>query len=417
PVIEELALMKQKSEGKREVQFVASIAANNDKRIGEIIASAQEKVGKDGVITVDESKTAETVVDVVEGMQFDRGYISQHFINNPQAMTCEFDKPLVLIHEDKISSAQPLVPLLEKVSQANRPLLIIAESVEGEALSTLVVNKLRGVLNVCAVKAPGYGDRRKAMLEDIAILTGARPLMKDLGEKLEDVTIAQLGTAKKIVIKAEDTTIIEGAGKTADIKARAEQIRREIALTTSDYDREKLQERLAKLAGGIAVIKVGAGSEPEMKELKARVEDALHSTRAAMEEGILPGGGVALLRAAAVLDKFRGADHDEQVGIDIVRQAVTRPARQIAENAGKHGSIVARNVLADKNRNYGYNALTDEYGDMYQMGIIDPFKVTRTALENAASVAGLMLTTDAIITSVPEKEEPPAGDDHHDDDY
>ncbi|MBX3473554.1 MAG: chaperonin GroEL [Planctomycetes bacterium] len=415
-VVDELGKMKQKCEGKREVQFVASIAANNDKRIGEIIASAQEKVGKDGVITVDESKTAETIVDVVEGMQFDRGYISQHFINNQQAMSCEFEKPLVLIFEDKISSAQPLVPLLEKVSQANRPLLIIAESIEGEALSTLVVNKLRGILNVCAVKAPGYGDRRKAMLEDIATLTGAHPVMKDLGEKLEDITIAQLGTAKKIIIKAEDTTVIEGAGKTADIKARTEQIRREIDITTSDYDREKLQERLAKLAGGIAVIKVGAGSEPEMKELKARVEDALHSTRAAMEEGILPGGGVALLRAGLALEKFKGADHDEQMGIDIVRHAVGQPIRQIAENGGKHGSIIARNVLAEKNKNYGYNALTDEYGDMYQMGIVDPFKVTRTALENAASVAGLMLTTDAIITSIPEKEEP-AADDHHDEDY
>jgi len=415
-VVDELVKMKQKCEGKREVQFVASIAANNDKRIGDIIASAQEKVGKDGVITVDESKTAETIVDVVEGMQFDRGYISQHFVNNPQSMACEFEKPLVLIFEDKITSAQPLVPLLEKVSQANRPLLIIAESIEGEALSTLVVNKLRGILNVCAVKAPGYGDRRKAMLEDLAVLTGAHPVMKDLGEKLEDVTIAQLGTAKKIIIKAEDTTVIEGAGKTADIKARSEQIRREIEVTTSDYDREKLQERLAKLAGGIAVIKVGAGSEPEMKELKARVEDALHSTRAAMEEGILPGGGVALLRAGVVLDKFKGADLDEQAGIEIVRHAITRPIKQIAENGGKHGSIVARNVLADKNKNYGYNALTDSYGDMYQMGIVDPLKVTRTALENAASVAGLMLATDAIITQIPEKEEPVA-DDHHDDEY
>ncbi|MBK9975632.1 MAG: chaperonin GroEL [Planctomycetes bacterium] len=415
-VVEELVKSKQKCEGRREVQFVASIAANNDKKIGDLIASAQEKVGKDGVITVDESKTAETLVDVVEGMQFDRGYISQHFINNQQAMAVEFEKPLVLIFEDKISSAQPLVPLLEKVSQANRPLLIIAESIEGEALSTLVVNKLRGVVNVCAVKAPGYGDRRKAMLEDLAILTGAHPVMKDLGEKLEDVTIAQLGTAKKIIIKAEDTTVIEGAGKTAAIKARIDQIRREIETTSSDYDREKLQERLAKLAGGIAVIKVGASTEPEMKELKARVEDALHSTRAAMEEGILPGGGVALLRAGVVLDKFKGADHDEQVGIEIIRQAVSRPLKQIAENAGKHGSIVARNVLADKNKNYGYNALTDEYGDMYQMGIVDPLKVTRTALENAASVAGLMLSTEAIITQVPEKEEAPA-DDHHDDEY
>jgi chaperonin GroEL len=397
-------------EGKKEVAFVAAVAANNDQRVGKILADAQEKVGKDGVITVDESKTAETVVDVVEGMQFDRGYLSQHFVNNPERVTVEFEKPLVFIHEDKLSSAQPLVPLLEQVSKANRPLVIIAESVEGEALSTLVVNKLRGVLNVCAVKAPGYGDRRKAMLEDIAILTGGKPFMKDLGGKLEEVSIKDLGTAKKIVMDSENTTIIEGAGKTADIKARCDQIRREIETTTSDYDREKLQERLAKLSGGIAVVKVGGATEPEMKELKARVEDALHSTRAAMEEGILPGGGTAMLRASLVLEKYKLDDADEQAGVDIVRYALSRPVKQIAENAGRHGSLVARNILTEKSPSYGYNALTDKYGDMFEMGIVDPLKVAKSALQNAASVAGLMLTTDAIITKAPE-DEAPGGDD------
>ncbi|MBX3458386.1 MAG: chaperonin GroEL [Planctomycetes bacterium] len=409
--------MKRPVEDKKEVAFVASIAANNDPRVGKIIADAQEKVGKDGVITVDESKTAETHVDWVEGMQFDRGYLSQHFVNKTESVTVEFDKPLILVHEDKLSSAQPLVPLLEQVSKSNRPLLIIAENVEGEALSTLVVNKLRGVLNVAAVKAPGYGDRRKAMLEDIAILTGGKPIMKDVGTKLEDVTIKDLGTAKRVVINSEDTTIVEGAGKTADIKARCEEIRREIGSTTSDYDREKLQERLAKLAGGIAVVKVGAATEPEMKELKARVEDALHSVRAATEKdgGILPGGGVALLRASIALEKAKGADSDEQIGIDIVRKALSRPIKQIAENAGRHGSVVARNVLAEKSATYGYNALTDKYGDMYEMGIVDPLKVTRSALVNAASVAGLMLTTDAIITKVEEDEPADMGGGHDED--
>ncbi len=396
--------MKRPVEGKKDIAFVASIAANNDPRVGKIIADAQEKVGKDGVITVDESKTAETHVDWVEGMQFDRGYLSQHFVNNTESVTVEFDKPLILVHEDKLTSAQPLVPLLEQVSKANRPLLIIAESVEGEALSTLVVNKLRGVLNVAAVKAPGYGDRRKAMLQDIATLTGAKAIMKDLGEKIEDITIKDLGTAKRVVINSEDTTIIEGAGRTADIKARCEEVRREISVTSSDYDREKLQERLAKLAGGIAVVKVGASSEPEMKELKSRVEDALHSVRAATESGILPGGGVALLRASIALEKTKAADSDEQTGIDILRVALSRPIKQIAENAGRHGSVIARNVLAEKSASYGYNALTDKYGDMYEMGIVDPLKVTRSALQNAASVAGLMLTTDAIITKVEEDE-------------
>jgi chaperonin GroEL len=397
-------------EGKKEVAYVAGIAANNDPRVGKIIADAQDKVGKDGVITVDESKTSETHVDVVEGMQFDRGFVSQHFVNNSQNVTTEFEKPLILVYEDKLTSAQPLVPLLEQVSQGNRPLLIIAESIEGEALSTLVVNKLRGVLNVCAVKAPGYGDRRKAMLEDIAILTGGKAIMKDLGQKLEEVTVKDLGTAKKVVITSEDTTMIEGAGKTAAIKERCDQIRREIESTTSDYDREKLQERLAKLAGGVAVVKVGAPTEPEMKELKARVEDALHSTRAAMEEGIIPGGGVALLRASVALEKFKSNDHDEQIGIDIVRAALSRPVKQIAENAGKHGGVIARQVLAEKSPSYGYNALTDKFGDLYEMGIVDPLKVTRSALQNAVSIAGLMLTTDAVITE--DKSDVPEEDPH-----
>jgi chaperonin GroEL len=418
--VENLGKQARPVEGKKEVAYVATIAANNDARVGKIIADAQEKVGKDGVITVDESKTSETVVDIVEGMQFDRGYLSQHFVNNQEAVTCEFDKPLILVFEDKISSAQTLVPLLEQVAKANRPLLIIAESVEGEALSTLVVNKLRGVINVCAVKAPGYGDRRKAMLQDIATLTGGKPVMKDLGEKLEDISIKSLGTAKKVIINSEDTTIIEGAGKTADIKSRCDEIRREIDTTTSDYDREKLSERLAKLAGGIAVVKVGASTEPEMKELKARVEDALHSVRAATDRehgGILPGGGVALLRAGVTLAKFTSNDADEQIGIDIVRNALGRPIRQIAENGGKHGSVIARNVLAEKSASYGYNALTDKYGDMFEMGIVDPLKVTRSALQNAASVAGLMLTTDAIITKAPDDEPEHADMGHDDMDY
>ncbi|MCA8914539.1 MAG: chaperonin GroEL [Planctomycetes bacterium] len=418
--VEQLNKMARPVEGKKEVAYVATIAANNDQRVGKIIADAQEKVGKDGVITVDESKTSETQVDIVEGMQFDRGYLSQHFVNNNEAITCEFEKPLVLVYEDKITSAQPLVPLLEAVSKANRSLLIIAENIEGEALSTLVVNKLRGVVSVCAVKAPGYGDRRKAMLEDIAILTGGKAFMKDLGEKLEDATIKDLGTAKKIIINNEDTTVIEGAGKTADIKARCEQIKKEITLTSSDYDKEKLSERLAKLSGGIAVIKVGAATEPEMKELKARVEDALHSVRAATDRvdgGILPGGGVALLRVSKALEKFTASGPDEQVGVGIVQVALGKPIRQIAENGGKHGGVIARNVLAESSKSYGYNALTDKYGDMYEMGIVDPLKVTKSALQNAASVAGLMLTTDAIITKAEDDEPVDMGHDDEGMDY
>ena len=404
--------MARPVEGEKEIAYVASIAANNDKRVGGIIADAQKKVGKDGVITVEESKTGVTEVDVVEGMQFDRGFLSPHFVNKQENVTCEFAKPLILIHEDKLTSAQPLVPLLEMISKAGRPLLIIAESIEGEALATLVVNKLRGVLNVCAVKAPGYGDRRKAMLDDIARLTGANAIMKDLGRTVEDVGMEDLGTAKKVIIDSDNTTVIEGAGKSGVVQERCAQIRREIELTTSDYDREKLQERLAKLAGGIAVVKVGASTEPEMKELKARVEDALHSTRAAMEEGILPGGGVALLRASKIVEKMKSEDNDEDQGIRIVAKALAAPIAQIAENAGKHGSLVARKVLAEKDKNFGYDALNDKYGDMFQFGIVDPLKVTRSALQNAASVAGLMLMTDAIITSSPEQAEEV---DHHDD--
>lgn len=406
--IKSLSKQKRPVEGKKEIAFVATIAANNDQRVGKILADAQEKVGADGVISVDESKSAETIVDVVEGMQFDRGYLSQHFVNNPEDVTVDFAKPLILIYEDKITSAQPLVPLLEKISAGKRPLLIICESIEGEALSTLVVNKLRGVLNVAAVKAPGYGDRRKAILQDLAVLTGGKAIMKDLGEQLEDVEISDLGTAKKVIITSDETTVIEGAGSNKDIAARCDQIRRERELTSSDYDKEKLDERLAKLAGGIAVIKVGAATETEMKELKDRVNDALHSVKAATDKengGILAGGGVALLQASLVVEKLKSDDDDEQLGIKILASALKRPTRQIAENAGIHGGIVARKVLAEKSKTHGYNALTDKYGDMFEMGIVDPFMVVRYAVENAASVAGLMLTTDTIITNAPDDDE------------
>ncbi|GIK53375.1 MAG: 60 kDa chaperonin 2 [Planctomycetota bacterium] len=411
----ELKKLSRKVEGKKDITFVAAVASNNDTEVGKIIAQAQEQVGKEGVITVEDGKGAETEVKVVEGMQFDRGFISPNFVNKQESMTCEFDNPLILIHEDKLSSAQPLVPLLEKVSSGNRPLLIIAESVEGEALATLVVNKLRGILNVCAVKAPGYGDRRKAMLQDLAILTGATPIMADVGGKVEDVTLKQLGTAKKVIVDSEYTTIREGAGSTKDIQARISEIKIEIERTTSDYDREKLQERLAKLAGGIAVIKVGAPTEPEMKELKARVEDALHATRAAMEEGILPGGGVGMLRASVEVSKLKGDTDAEQQGIEIIADALKRPIRQIAENAGKHGALISQKVLESKSKTFGYNAATDEYGDMYEFGIVDPLKVSRTAIEKSASVAGLLLTTDAIITKAPEKEQPEHDHDDHGD--
>ncbi len=400
---------------KTEIANVAAISANNDPEIGKIMADAFEKVGKDGVITVEEGKSLETYVDVVEGMQFDRGFLSPNFITNPDEMIVELEKCLVLIFEDKISSVAKLVPLLEKLQGAKKPLLIIAEDIEGEALATLVVNKLRGVLNVCAVKAPGYGDRRKAMLEDIAILTGAQPIMKDLGIELDKVELAQLGLAKKITIDSENTTIIEGAGESKAIQGRIDQIRREIETTTSDYDREKLQERLAKLAGGVAQINVGAASEAELKEKKARVEDALHATRAAVEEGIVPGGGVSFLRAIDSLKNLKSNDPAEQAGFDLVRRALEVPTQTIADNAGEKGTVVVRKVR-DAKGSQGFDALALEYGDMIAKGIITPAKVDRTALENAASVATLLLTTDCVITDAPKDEDDtpaPGGHGHH----
>jgi len=394
-----------------EVAQVATISANGDREIGKMLAEAFQDVGKDGVITVEEGKGLATEIDVVEGMQFDRGYLSPHFVTNPDRMECVLERPLILVHEDKISSVKGLVPLLEKVAKANRPLLIIAEDVDSEALATLVVNKLRGILNVCAVKAPGYGDRRKAMLEDISALTGARPIMKDLGIQLENVKLQELGTAKKITIDNDNTTIVEGAGDSAEIKARVEQIKREIDVTTSDYDREKLQERLAKLAGGVAQINVGAATETEMKERKARVEDALHATRAAIEEGIVPGGGVALLRCLAALDKVKTVGEDEATGVAIVGRALHEPAKQIAANAGYEGAVVVRNILA-KEGAYGFDVDKGEYGDMLKAGIVDPTKVTRTALQNAAAVAGLLVTTDACVATKPEAKDEHAGHGH-----
>jgi len=392
---------------KKDIQSVATISANNDPEIGKIMADAFDKVGKDGVITVEEGKSLETYVDVVEGMQFDRGYLSPNFVTDTDNMQVEFDKALVLVHEDKISSVQKLVPLLEKVQQAKKPLLIIAEDVEGEALAALVINKLRGVLNVAAVKAPGYGDRRKAMLGDIAVLTGAEPIMKDLGVELDKVELSQLGLAKKITIDNENTTIIEGAGSSKDIQGRIAQIRSEIETTTSDYDREKLQERLAKLAGGVAQINVGAASEAELKQKKAMVEDALHATRAAVEEGIVPGGGVSFIRSIAKLDKVAATGEDEAAGVDIVRRSLEVPLRTIADNAGERGTVVVRKVAEGKGA-FGFNALTLEYGDLVEQGVITPAKVDRTALENATSVATLLLTCDAAITEAPKEEEPHA---------
>jgi chaperonin GroEL len=391
---------------------VATISANNDAAIGKIMAEAFEKVGKDGVITVEEGKSRDTTIDVVEGMQFDRGYLSPNFSTNTEQMTCEFNKALVLVYEDKIDSLAKFVPFLEKVMEAKKPLLIIAEDVTGEALSALVINKLRGVLNVCAVKAPGYGDRRKSMLEDIAILTGARAIMKDLGIELDKVTIKDLGQAKKIVVDGDNTTIIEGAGSTSSIKSRCEQIRQEIANTDSDYDREKLQERLAKLAGGVAQVNVGASSEAELKEKKARVEDALHATRAAVAEGVVAGGGTSYIRALPVLDKVRkSVTGDELAGVDAVAEALCIPLRTIAENAGEKGTVVVSKVKEMKG-DEGFNALTLEYGDLVKQGVITPAKVDRTALQNAASVAGLILTCDCAVSIKPQpKGEAP--DDHH----
>jgi len=386
---------------------VGTVSANGDSTIGNIIAEAMNKVGKDGVITVEESKTMETSLEVVEGMQFDRGYLSPYFVTDPERMEAALENPLILIHEKKISSMKDLLPLLEQVAKLGKPMLIIAEDVEGEALATLVVNKLRGTLNIAAVKAPGFGDRRKAMLEDIAILTGGKVISEDLGIKLENVKLEDLGRAKKITIDKDNTTIVEGNGKHSDIEGRVKTLRAQIEETSSDYDREKLQERLAKLVGGVAVIKVGAATETEMKEKKARVEDAMHATRAAVEEGIVPGGGVALVRAAKALEKFQinkegEGDPDEQIGVNIVRRALEEPLRQIVQNAGKEGAVVVERVRSEKNDSFGFNAQTETYEDLVKAGVIDPAKVTRTALQNAASIAGLMLTTEAMVSEIPE---------------
>jgi chaperonin GroEL len=412
-VSENLLKQSKKIGGKDDIANVASISANNDRSIGSIMADAFDRVGKDGVITVEEGKSLETSVDVVEGMQFDRGYLSPNFITNADEMVVELEKAYVLIFEDKISSATKLIPLLEKIQKAKKPLLIIAEDVESEALATLVVNKLRGILNVAAVKAPGYGDRRKAMLEDIAILTGGRAIMKDLGVELDKVEISDLGQAKLIRIDNDNTTIIEGAGSSEDIQGRIAQIRREIEVTTSDYDREKLQERLAKLAGGVAQINVGAATEAELKEKKARIEDALHATRAAIEEGVVAGGGVAMIRAMKALNggSNLNLEGDEALGVKIVRNALTAPLKQIAENAGQSGSVVVRRVMESKD-NEGYNALTGEYVDVVKAGIITPTKVERTALQNAAEVAILLLTTDCIVVEAPKKKDDHAGHGH-----
>ena len=387
---------------------VGTISANSDHTIGNIIAEAMKKVGKDGVITVEESKTMVTELDTVEGMQFDRGYLSPYFVSDAERMEVVLEDPYILIHEKKIANMKDLLPLLEQIARSGKPLLIVAEEVEGEALATLVVNKLRGTLNACAVKAPGFGDRRKAMLEDIGILTGGKPIMEDIGVKLEGVRLEDLGRAKRVTVDKDNTTIVDGGGETKNITGRIKQLRSQIDETTSDYDREKLQERLAKLAGGVAVIKVGAATETEMKEKKARVEDALHATRAAVEEGIVPGGGVALLRAAKALATFK-VDGDEQIGVSIVKRACEEPLRQIVSNSGTEGAIVVDKVRTNENPNFGYNAATDTYEDLVASGVIDPTKVTRSALQHAASIAGLMLTTEAMIAEIPEKKSAPAG--------
>jgi len=406
-VVEDLKKLSKSTKDKKEIAQVATIAANNDKTIGDLIAEAMEKVGKDGVITVEESKSADTVLDVVEGMRFDRGYLSPYFVTDPERMECVLEDALILIHEKKISVMKDMLPLLEQVARAGRPLLIIAEDVEGEALATLVVNKLRGTLHTCAVKAPGFGDRRKAMLEDIAILTGGKAITEDLGIKLENIKLDDLGRTKKVVVDKDNTTIVEGAGKQSAIEGRIKQIRAQIDETTSDYDREKLQERLAKLAGGVAVVKVGAATETAMKEKKARVEDSLNATRAAVEEGIVPGGGVALLRAARAIDSLK-LDGDERTGAQIVRRALEEPIRQIVENAGLEGSVVVEKVKAENVPTRGFDAETMQPVDMMQAGIIDPTKVERVALQNASSIAALLLTTEALITDIPEDAKPAA---------
>jgi chaperonin GroEL len=410
--VEEIKRMAKPVKGEAIAQ-VGTISANGDRTIGEMIAEAMKTVGRDGVITVEESKTMDTELHVVDGMQFDRGYLSPYFVTDPERMEAVLENALILIHEKKISSMKDLLPLLEQIAKMGKPLLIIAEDVEGEALATLVVNKLRGTLNVAAVKAPGFGDRRKAMLEDIAILTGGKVISEDLGIKLENVKLEDLGRAKKVTIDKDNTTLVEGAGKDADVQARVKTIRAQAEDTSSDYDREKLQERLAKLVGGVAVIRVGAATETELKEKKARVEDAMHATRAAVEEGIVPGGGVALVRAAKALDKFKAnedgeGDTDEQIGVTIVRRALEEPLRQIAANAGVEGAVVVEKVRENKSENHGFNAATEEYEDLVKAGVIDPAKVTRTALQNAASIAGLMLTTEALVSELPEDDRTPA---------
>jgi chaperonin GroEL len=408
-VVEQLKERTKQITTPAETAQVGSIASNGDTEIGRMISEAMQKVGNEGVITVDEAKGVQTELDVVEGMQFDRGYISPYFITNAEKMVTELDQPYILIHEKKLSGLQPMLPLLESVVQSGRPLLIIAEDIEGEALATLVVNKLRGGLKVAAVKAPGFGDRRKAMLEDIAILTGGQVISEDLGIKLETVTLAMLGKAKRVLIEKENTTIVEGAGQKTDIQGRCSQIRAQIEETTSDYDREKLQERLAKLAGGVAVIRVGGSTEVEVKERKDRVDDALHATRAAVEEGIVPGGGVALARASLVLAKLQADNDDQRFGIEIVRKAVQSPLRQIAENAGEDGAVIAGKTLDNGEYNWGFDAQTAEFKDLVSAGIIDPTKVVRTALQDAASVAGLLVTTEAMVAEKPEKRAPAGG--------
>jgi len=408
-VIEELKSLSVPTAGKKEIAQVGTISANSDEEIGNLIAEAMEKVGKDGVITVEEAKGLETTLETVEGMQFDRGYVSPYFVTDPDRMEAILDDALILIHDKKISTMKDLLPILEKVAQQGRPLLIISEDVEGEALATLVVNRLRGTLRVCAVKAPGFGDRRKAMLQDLAVLTGGQVISEEVGFKLENAVVSDLGRAKRIVVDKDNTTIVDGGGEHSGIEGRIKEIRAAIDKTTSDYDREKLQERLAKMAGGVAVINVGAATETAMKEKKARVEDALHATRAAVEEGIVPGGGVALLRAQAALKSFTLDDADEQIGVRIVERALEEPIRQISTNAGVEGSIVVQKVRDSKESNYGYNARTDEYEDLVAAGVIDPTKVTRTALQNASSIAGLLLTTEAVVTEKAEKQQAGGG--------
>jgi chaperonin GroEL len=402
--VEEIQRLSKKVKDNEAIAQVGTISANGDATIGNLIAEAMGKVGQDGVITVEESRTLETALEVVEGMQFDRGYLSPYFVTDPERMEAILEDAVILIHEKKISSMKDLLPLLEQVARGGKPLLIIAEDVEGEALATLVVNRLRGTLQVSAVKAPGFGDRRKAMLQDIAILTGGKAITEDLGIKLESIQLADLGRAKKVVVDKDNTTIVEGAGKPAEIEGRVKQIRAQIDDTTSDYDREKLQERLAKLVGGVAVIKVGAATETELKEKKARVEDAMHATKAAVEEGIVPGGGVAFIRAQKALENFKLDNEDENIGVGIVKRALEEPLRQIVANAGQEGAVVVDKVRSNKSANYGFNAESEEYGDMIAMGVVDPTKVTRYALQNAASIAGLLLTTEALISELPEQE-------------